>query len=249
MTPLRLEVNFTYWRDVGRFDTFMRLLVAHISHTRHLTIGGYVRNALQLVSSAPTLESLSLWSDIVQSAIPVNLFNCDTPSLTSLKLNRCDISWKAPLLKGLRNLKIIMPSAEARPELEDWLDALNDMPQLETLSLESASPQAASLISGPSRIVTLPFLTRFYISSSANDCALALVHLELPALTGLHVEAESFKSEGEDVRLLIPYVARNAYTLQSTNPLRGYLISGRGKEPVDIVARTKPDAIFKFNEV
>ena len=67
--------------------------------------------------------------------IPVNLFNCTAPSLTSLELKYCDISRKSSLLKGLRTLKIHGPSTEARPGLEDWLDALNGMPQRFSLKM------------------------------------------------------------------------------------------------------------------
>ena len=55
---------------------------------------------------------------------------------------------------------------------------------------------------------------------------LALPHLALPTLTWLHVEAKSHKSEGEDVQLLIPYIARNVYELQGTEQLRSTLIDG-----------------------
>jgi hypothetical protein len=256
-SPIHLEANVYKW-GVAKIEVFERHLEVHVSQIRSLCIRGHFQTTLQrLVSSAPTLESLFLSHYLPdlspgQIVIPVNFFNCTAPSLTSLVLECCDISWKSPLLKGLRSLKIIRPSAEARPGLKDWLDALNEMPQLETLSLEYASPSvalAASLISGPSRTVTLPFLTRFHIFTSANDYALALVHLELPALTWLRVDAESVKWEGEDVRLLIPYVARYTYALQSTKPLRGFLVCGRGNPHVDIVARTKPDANLKVNEV
>ena len=92
----------------------------------------------RLVSSAPTLEFLSLSHKPRPSAsakvvIPIDLFNCTAPSLTSLELKSCDISWKSPLLKRLRSLEILRLSTEARPTLEDWLGALNEMPQLETL--------------------------------------------------------------------------------------------------------------------
>jgi hypothetical protein len=116
------------------------------------------------------------------ATIPNNLFNCTAPRLTSLKLNKYDVSWKSPLLKGLQSLEILEPSAKARPELNDWLDALNEMSQLKDLSLQSATPVARLANPLISRTVTLPSLDYFCINSSAKDCALALAHLVLPLL-------------------------------------------------------------------
>ena len=233
VAPLFLEANVTF---VAQHTTFERHLEDHISHTRRLSLWGLLRSAIKrLVSSAPLLESVSLshGSDFFESsakvAIPVNLFNCTAPKLTSLELESCDISWKLPILKRLRTLKIYEPSTEARPKLDDWLDALNEMPQLETLVLQSATPLAsgtALLKSETSPSVTLPSLTRFHISASAKDCTLALAHLVLPSLSWLCVEAESHEWEGGDVKPLIQCVAQNAYWLQGTEPLRRISVCG-----------------------
>jgi hypothetical protein len=235
-----LEVHIEW--SVAQIAAIEKQLEAHISRTRHLSISGLVERVLRrLVSPAPILESLSL-SASSQADIPFNLFNCTTPSLTNLELRSCDISWKSPLLKGLRTLKILTP-VETRPKLEDWLSALNEMPQLETLILQSATPLAsmvAPLISDTSRTVTLPSLTNFYISASAKDCALALAHLALPALTRIQVNAASHDQAGEDVHQLIPYVARNVYELQSTEPLRSILINGDIAR-AEVIASTMPD--------
>lgn len=248
MSPLRLEADATEW-SVAQFDAFEKQLEAHISRTRHLRICGPHQSTLErLASSAPTLEFLSLSqksgpSSRVRVVIPDNLFNCTAPSLTSLKLEGCDISWKSPLLKCLQTLEILKPSTEARPELEDWLDALNQMPHLKTLILESATPVAPPtlLISEPSLTVTLPSLTKLNISASANDCTLAFAHLILPALTWLHVDAESHESEGEDVLRLIPYISRNVHRPQSAEPLQSIMISGK-RTRAEVFAWNMPNA-------
>jgi hypothetical protein len=236
--------------NMAQLDTFEGQLETHISHLRHVSITGYLWSALQrLVSSAPTLEFLSLSHRHVrfgspQAVLPVNIFKCTNPSLKSLELDSCDISWKSPLLKGLRTLKILKPSEEARPELEDWLDALNEMPQLETLIFQYATPVAlldAPLISESSRRVTLPCLTRFQISASAKDCVLAFAHLVLPALAWLHVDAASCKADGEVVRIVIPYVVQNINGLLATESLRSIQISGEAAR-AQVVAWTTPDA-------
>ncbi|KAF8492736.1 hypothetical protein F5888DRAFT_869736 [Russula emetica] len=251
--PLNLEADATKW-SAEQIVAFEKQLETHISHTRHLSIsGGHLPTLLEkLVFSAPILEFLFLspkspLSSSPQAIIPDNLFNRTTPSLTNLELESCDIIWMSPLLKGLRSLQILKLSTEARPKLEDWLDALNEMPQLEELSLQSATPLApltGPLISEHSRSATLPSITRFYISDSSKECVVAVAHLVLPALTRLHVDVESKDWNGEDVRLVIPYVARNVCGIQDIEPLRNILFSGEGKR-AEVVAWTMPDADVK----
>jgi len=176
--------------------------------------------------------------------IPTALFSRTTPRLIHLKLRNCNISWKSPLFKGLQTLEIYRSSREGRPELKDWLNALNEMSQLKTLRLHHATPIASSdtlFTSAPQRTVTLPFLIKFSIVARARDCALALAHLVLPTLTHLRVSAESYEREGDDVRLLIPYVAKNASGPQGTEPLRSVLISGE-EAYAEMVAWVTPNA-------
>jgi len=234
----------------ARFQAFERQLEAHISHTLHLSISGIFQIGLErLVSPAPVLEVLSLSNtshpfEFPPPVIPDALFNGIAPKLANLELIGCNISWKSPLLKALQTLHILRPSEEARPTLEDWLDALNEMSQLKTLTLHSSTPVAFDddmLISEPRRAVTLPSLTRFNISASAKDCALALAHLVLPALICLQVAAKSHDWDGEDLRLVIPHIARNAHGPQDTAPPQSIVLSG-GRTDVDIFAWTVPDA-------
>jgi len=251
MSPLHFEGEITPTRK-AQFSALGRQLEAHISHTHHLTLSGEFQTVFgRLKSPAPTLVSLSLMMSCrpyrsSQCIIPDSLFNGTAPKLTRLELLGCSIGWKSPLLKGLRNLKIQTPSAEEMPTLEDWLTAFNEMSQLKTLILEYATPD--NPIDYPhipelQRTVTLPSLTHFNISAAAVDCALALAHLVLPALISLHVTTSSQWGDNEDVRLLIPYVARNAHGPQDTAPLQTILFNGNGDELLaEIVAWTTPDA-------
>jgi len=72
----------------------------------------------------------------------------------------------------------------------------------------------------------------------------------LPALISLHVTAASqWCGSNEDVRLLIPYVARNAHGPQDTAPLQTVLFNG-DEELAEIVAWTAPDAdVEVYNSV
>jgi hypothetical protein len=207
--PVFLEASLSghYWSDV-RFSTFRRELQARIPHLRRLrTSAGSTdleQTLEEIVSSAPILEQLSLSSrDVVsqklgqnktyskRSFIPDTLFNGSTPRLSCLELSCCDISWKSPLFKGLKHLEILTPSTTERPELAVWLGALDEMPQLVTLTLHEASPVAPSVPFDVERTATIPSLTRLDILANPGDCALALAHLELPALTRLCLTAIS----------------------------------------------------------
>jgi hypothetical protein len=248
MAPLHLEMV----GDITEWDDFERNLKAHISHTRHLRIAGDFHAVLRrLTSSAPALEFLSLSNSDGAFVISDTLFNGTTPRLTGLELYGCDISWKSPLLRGLQTLEILNPSLAvvARSTLEDWLDALNGMPQLQTLTLQTPifhysdvpTDSVDLLISEPRRIITLPSLTKLYIHAPAMDCVLAFAHLVFPALISLYVHAESYWEDGEDVQLLIPHVARNAHGPQDSMPLQSILLDGE-QTCVEMVTWTAPDA-------
>ena len=250
MVPCRLEADLTRW---GReqTDAFERLLNGYISQTRNLRISGKLPIFTQLVSPAPILKSLFLLHSkrgiSNYGVIPIKLFDHNAPSLTSLELENCGISLESPLFKGLQTLKIINPPKEMIPTLEDWLDALDKMTQLETFILKSFTPLGFE--SDSWRIITHPSLTKFHISASAKDCAVALAHLMMPALTSLHVNAKSQDQEGEDVRPLIPYVSQNVSVLQGTKPLRSILIDSK-KEPehAEVLAWTMSGADFNFRD-
>ncbi|KAI9453536.1 hypothetical protein BJY52DRAFT_1418219 [Lactarius psammicola] len=240
MAPLYLEAWVPIYRwDGARFIAFQRELQTHVSHICHLSISAepfHLRKILEgLISPAPTLEYLSLsnkkFRPRTQSrvSVPDTLFDGTTPRLSCLSLCNYDIGWKSPLLKGLKNLEILTPSTSARPNLAVWLDALDEMPQLETLVLHSASPTASSRFD-VERTVTLPFLTHLDISAEEWECALALAHLVLPALTSLCLIVNSSLPHGDDVRRVLP----------TTQPLQSMFIRGE-RTRVDIFAWPVPD--------
>ncbi len=250
--PLYLEVwvPIYHW-GCARFSAFQKELQARASHICHLSISAepfHLQWVLKgLVSPAPALEYLSLFSEKYrdgtlweQSPVPDTLFDGSTPRLSRLELSDCDINWESPLLRGLEHLKIRTPSGGARPSLEVWLDALDEMPQLKTLVLHSASPITSSFPFHVERIVTLHSLTHFDISAAPGDCGLALAHLFLPALTSLCLTALSRRQNGTDVQKMLPYIARHAHGPQDTRPLQSVLIRG-DRSYADILAWPEPD--------
>jgi hypothetical protein len=125
------------------------------------------------------------------------------------------------------------------------LDALDEMSQITSLTLHSASPIAPSFLFDVKRTVTLSSLTRLDILAfSLKDCALALAHLDLPALTSLCLTAISCSNDlnKSDVQQLLPYVARHAHGPQDTQPLRSVLISSEPSyAEVRVLAWPVPD--------
>ena len=217
---------------VVQFTKFRAELHARIPRIRHLSLcapSGHLYGALEgLVSHAPTLEYFSLFcrglyarNKGLEVSISNTHFNGITPRLSCLKLRNCNISWMSPFLKGLKHLEIITPSVIGRPNLAVWLEALNEMPQLKTLALHSASPFAPSLPFDVERTVTLPSLTHLNISDSVNDCVLALAHLDLPTLTCLCVTVIFHHyTNSSGAQRVLPYVVRHAHGPQSIQPLR-----------------------------
>jgi hypothetical protein len=231
--------------DETQLDLFERQLEAHNSRVRQLSLSGVFQTVLERLKSSPSaLEFLSLSSSRLSlDPIPGALFNNTAPKLTGLELYDCNISWRSPP-KGLRTLEIRGPSEKARPSLEDWLDALDEMPQLEMLVLHGASPICSiglAIVSEPHRTITLPSLTQFEITADVLDCVLALTRLVLPALTSLDVVITFEDQQGNDIGLLIPHVVRNAHGIQDMAPLQSIVIQG-GECQAKIVAWTIPDA-------
>jgi hypothetical protein len=260
MVPLSLEarVPIGLWDDT-RFSAFQNELQAHVSHTRHLDISAeplHLRKTLEgLITPAPRLEYLSLSSEEINNRstetrvfIPDNIFGGATPRLSGLVLRNCKLSWKSPLLRGLKHLDIRSPFD--RPGLSAWLDMLIEMPQLITLTLHEATPvlpHDASLSSDFERIVTLPSVVRLDLSTSAESCGLALAHLNLPALTQLCLRLTiNYFSAADacDLRKILPFVSRHAHTLQHTQPLQSMLVRS-DDAGIDMFAWTAPDMVIE----
>ena len=254
--PLHLEASVSRhcgWDNV-RSSTFRKELRAHLPHIRYLRTSAkpdHLQSTLNgLISPASTLEYLSLSSRVGRRnrrsggqvlCIPDTLFDGSAPRLSCLELRNCNISWKSPLLRGLKCLEIHTPSADTWPKLALWLGALDEMPQLKTLTLHSASPSAPPFPIKVERTVTLPFLTRLDILASPRDCALALAHLDLPALTSLRLTAFSIHlANTGEVEKLLPYIIRHVHGPQDTQPLQGVFCRTEA-DHIDVLAWPVPD--------
>ena len=226
--PLYLEARVSY-RHWGRVKVciFQNELPSLVPRICHLSITAHPMSLYstlaELVSPAPTLEYLSVFSRHDSTFIPDNLFDGCTPRLSCLELRNCDISWKSPLLKGLKYLKIITPFE--MPELAVWLDALCELPQLQALTLHLVYLIAPSSQFDVERTFTLSALTLLDITDVAEDFAPTLAHLDLPALTCLRLTVLSTLPNYSDVQNLLTYVTQYAHGPQHAHPLQSMLIS------------------------
>ena len=247
MAPLHLEVETIKWNK-AKFKAFKEQINAHMHHIRHLGMTvkpNHLKMFGQLVSSAPSLQLLSICNQeplfvILPVIIPDTLFNGVAPNLTYLVLYNCGIRWQSPLLKGLRDLELFSFPARARTTLHSWLRALKRMPQLESLVLRRGVPCDLVVLSeGLKLTVDLPSLTELSILGSVSECAVVLAHLVLPALTRLCIIAKNDLSAYGSVNDLIQCVAQNAHGSQDTEALQSLFIQNN-KTQTDFVAWTMP---------
>jgi hypothetical protein len=84
------------------------------------------------------------------------------------------------------------------------------------------------------------------IYASAEDCALAIAHLTLPALAKLCLTAETFHEDESDVQNLFSYVAQHASGPQDTQPLQIVFIQREGKVTT-VLAWPVPNIDIKVN--
>ena len=226
MVPIYLEAMVPNHWNGAQFSAFQKEIRMHASHISHLDISAdfsrFSNVVKGLVSPAPILEYLSLVctgfpNSVLPSevCIPDTLFDGTTPRLSCLKLRKCDISWRSPLLKGLKCLEMHYPFW--RPSLSNWLDALDAMSQLQILILHEASPEALPLPGyNIERTIALPFLSVLVFSAFARDYGFALDHLVLPALTRLCLTVRSDLRDGSDVQEILPCISQHARGFQNT---------------------------------
>ena len=117
------------------------------------------------------------------------------------------------------------------------------MLQLQTLTLHTASPVVTHFPFDVERTVTLPSLTHLDILASLRDCALAIAHLDLPALTSLCLtEINRCPRNTRRVQEFLPYLAKHVYGPQDIRPLQSVLIRNRdNSDEIHFLAWSVPD--------
>ncbi|KAF8199129.1 hypothetical protein BJ912DRAFT_845297 [Pholiota molesta] len=139
----------------------------------------------RLPATAPRLQSLSivLWTNKEDIEFGFRIENSDTVSLPEhvlckterlrhLELTNCDINWSSHshLLHSLTYLKLHSLSKTSRPTGQQFLDALNEMPHLESLDLQEALPiQTEKQVSWASGHIHLTSLRNLNIRSTDTE--------------------------------------------------------------------------------
>ncbi|KAG2013142.1 hypothetical protein CC2G_010080 [Coprinopsis cinerea AmutBmut pab1-1] len=143
--------------------------------------------------SAPYLRELTIASEdnhpesIYQGlfAIPDSFLAEGTPRLHSLCLHNCGISWKSNLFQGLTSLEVVFSWQGRRFFCQDFLHAMERMPQLTTLTLYDpfAQPDFTPIREG--RLVTMPQLRFVNLRLDLTTVNKLLEHVSLPRLRSL----------------------------------------------------------------
>lgn len=239
MAPLVVRADLTYMTP-KMLDT-VQSAMKHLPHTRELHISAMklpmekiLANAMFL--DAPLLESLCLSnprfgyaSDLNYTLPECGIFNGAT-RLRRLELTKCNLSWDSPLLTGLTHLKL-HDFRSLLPTMSQMLDALERMPNLESLDLEDCLPtlpDATTTPPQPDRIVNLPHLSRIRLSSQILECANLLNHLCYSSSTSLRLNCKATDATYHEISSLIPALSNVRKNIREGNekPIRCLTIEG-----------------------
>ena len=213
----------------------MREILSHLPRTRALRLSGRqnVCRAFdkELSQPAPMLQSATLiglekayyfWDD-ESSIVPSNLFAGNAPYLRRLVISRYTLSWKAPIISGLRHLEVRMDNPYPYRTISDYrdrmipltstndiLDALEQAHELQTLVLAFTLPYIPDNkpLRSIDRIIRMPRLSRLILQGYMRDCADFAGHLAIHPNARLQYHC-LYAGNGEDssdlaLRLLQP---------------------------------------------
>ncbi|PPR01255.1 hypothetical protein CVT24_006018 [Panaeolus cyanescens] len=199
----------TYWLPLGRPDP-MSLLSGASASQLHTLI--FKRQS----------------DDTTHGHVPDEFLSGGTPKLHNLTLDGWYLPWNSSMLKGLVSLHVNLGrmSPLAMPgELDDFLDALENMPGLRDLSLCVAMPEDH----GSTRIVRLPQLKHFRLDGPIQEGIVILNHLHLPASADLFLEAQ-LPPEMHEV--LYPYLISNFGSALDSSWISNPLSNSGNSRPV-----------------
>ncbi|KAI0044106.1 hypothetical protein FA95DRAFT_1608835 [Auriscalpium vulgare] len=103
------------------------------------------------------------------------------PQLRRLNLTQTQVSWSAPVLNTLQELRVQLPlPTQARPACADFLDALRRMSSLERLYIEHLPLETHAEPENMVDIVDMPRMAYLRIADTLSPCIHLLGHLSLP---------------------------------------------------------------------
>lgn len=215
---------------------------AHTARLRTLTIEQPSNDweILEVVfgRAAPYLEELNLSSPSFEPhfILPPKMFDGHAPRLRRVKLTDCYFLWPALAFESVIHLdisraprpshasidqvqkSIVMdfpgssPNEFVNPTCDFILDALRQMPHLESLILTYAIPHVpTSTSTAPTSVesVKLEKLTQLHLTEhTLSQCAWILDHLLAPHLTELRLKAGGIEDDGlSDYAALLPFLS------------------------------------------
>lgn len=193
----------------------------------HLTGPAHTVQALSAKwrTSADLLETINISSDFRQfdpaSLLPApplssQIFSGQTPKLSHLQLHRIAVDWSNPLFCNTLKTLIIHTVYDNAPSLGEFshlLDALEAMPQLETLQLNESIPRlpddATQLSHNVQRTISLPHLRHIELFSDAIDSANLLRHISAPPELRLTVSGRTERGVTDLVRIFSECLGRS----------------------------------------
>ncbi|TFY58312.1 hypothetical protein EVG20_g8201 [Dentipellis fragilis] len=216
----------------------LELLRHHLPHIRTLELcrPSYILEEVLpfLNQNAPMMHTLQLGTknpakNITIVVTPDDFLNQHASNLRKLVLEDVLIPWTSPLFNNLEHLEVKLTAHEdedwfdetasqREPTLPEFLDALEAMPGLKTLSLFGAAvpfTTALSLLINDTRTVSLPNLGSATLTSQPRDVAVLLDHLELPRTAKLAFSCDC-KDGIEEWLVLFTSISRY---LSRTEPL------------------------------
>ncbi|KAI0055613.1 hypothetical protein BV25DRAFT_1736719 [Artomyces pyxidatus] len=218
------------------------LVVQHFPHIRNLHLLNRLSDDAALISKlhqkltapGPLLESF--WLGIRDAdheewlTLPQNIFDGHAPRLRRLRVNNFSyFPWQSPVLSCLVDLSISLDSSplpsQSHP-LDKILDALERMPALRSLLLDSCLPQASD--QDGSRIVDLTRLSHCTLFDDICDCSQFLRSIRLHPDTLIEVGVQCSGDHGDDsVDTFLCVLMSNPCASHSSFPrLRFYTDSG-----------------------
>ncbi|TFK21600.1 hypothetical protein FA15DRAFT_645343 [Coprinopsis marcescibilis] len=196
------DLSLNVWKRVGTFPSEIEALLRDVlgkqaHRLRSLKFKGdstFVENLLKIPTSAPNLEFLAVEQGGYYDHINLDssVLKEGAPRLRELRLRNSSISWTSPLLAGLTSLHIstnVGASTQA-PTSEQFIQAVNNMPYLKSLELETCLPTPDSF-SPHLKPAPLTSLQDLSLKGSFVGCAVALKCLQLPTTAKIDLKCSS----------------------------------------------------------
>ncbi|KAI0045429.1 hypothetical protein FA95DRAFT_1561148 [Auriscalpium vulgare] len=238
-----LTAHSSDWRMP--FDTLAQVKIFDLSGFK----GRHPDLTSLLSTPAPLLEM----ADVIMppDLPPAQLFADDAPRLRKLTVRQAlSLPWTSSFLRHLVSLEIVSSEIDtlrdSLPSLPDYLAALRQLSQIETLLLNGCLHPFSSVLPSQvsdSEVVQLPLLHRLDISGSVSECVGFLHHIKTPNTVALGVT--SITEEGIwDFDEIYPFLA------PTREPYRDAVFESTGANQLTLFARHArygpTDRLFRF---